>query len=362
MIVRFGCLATIASILLLGSAPGALANASSAPTAAPQLASGFLELDPPTAPPATASFTPAPSGETATATPNPTLAACAGNCNADAIVSVNELVTGVNIALGVSGVSACRTMDQNGNERVEVNELIAAVSNALLGCGPRPTSPPTRTRSETPTATSSPPPTSTATATLTATHTVSSTPTRSATPTRTATSTRRPTRTRTVTPTPFVCPHVFTDQLGPRAALCGYEGPFNLTCGLPDLFGRWVSDGELVVGIMEDITPTLYIGARPTAARRATLFGWSTDAFQTYTPMGGTMELQSNGQWIIAPNTSPFTIGRCPFERYIGTFTELSVRNASTASAATAADLDALGALRRHIAGARGPDAGSASP
>lgn len=84
-------------------------------------------------------FTPAP-----TATVTPTIAAtptatrppgaCAGDCNGDGEVSINELISGVNIALGTSAVDSCRAYDSNGDGQVSVNELIAGVNSALGGC------------------------------------------------------------------------------------------------------------------------------------------------------------------------------------------------------------------------------------
>lgn len=68
---------------------------------------------------------------TPTVTPAPT---CAGDCNGDGIVAVNELVTGVNIALGTGAMNSCRSLDTNGDGMVSVNELIAAVARALNGC------------------------------------------------------------------------------------------------------------------------------------------------------------------------------------------------------------------------------------
>lgn len=64
--------------------------------------------------------------------PQPT--ACAGDCNGNGAVAINELITGVNIALGNTEVGACQAMDGNGNGVVAINELIAAVNRALNGC------------------------------------------------------------------------------------------------------------------------------------------------------------------------------------------------------------------------------------
>ncbi len=59
---------------------------------------------------------------------------CAGDCNGDGSVAINELITGVNIALGSAQVSSCPSFDVNGDGNVAINELIAAVNNALNGC------------------------------------------------------------------------------------------------------------------------------------------------------------------------------------------------------------------------------------
>jgi hypothetical protein len=59
---------------------------------------------------------------------------CPGDCNGDGQVMINELVTGVSIALDQGSIDACPACDRDGNGMVAVNELIAAVSNALGGC------------------------------------------------------------------------------------------------------------------------------------------------------------------------------------------------------------------------------------
>jgi len=79
----------------------------------------------------TASATPS-----ATATPTVTPIACVGDCNHSAGVTIEEVITLVNIALGSSPVSACVAGDANGNGEITVNEIIAAVNNALNGCRP----------------------------------------------------------------------------------------------------------------------------------------------------------------------------------------------------------------------------------
>jgi hypothetical protein len=50
------------------------------------------------------------------------------------VVAVNELVRGVNIALETLSIGACPQFDIDGNGRVEIGEIIAAVGAALRGC------------------------------------------------------------------------------------------------------------------------------------------------------------------------------------------------------------------------------------
>lgn len=59
---------------------------------------------------------------------------CVGDCDEDGSVAVNELVLGVNIALGSAEISACPSFD-DGEGMVTIDRLIAAVNNALCGCG-----------------------------------------------------------------------------------------------------------------------------------------------------------------------------------------------------------------------------------
>jgi hypothetical protein len=63
------------------------------------------------------------------------LNACAGDCNGGGNVSVDEILTMVNIALGNLPVSGCQEGDVNGDGQITVDEILKAVSNALDGCG-----------------------------------------------------------------------------------------------------------------------------------------------------------------------------------------------------------------------------------
>jgi cysteine-rich repeat protein len=64
----------------------------------------------------------------------PVAADCVGDCNSDGNVVVNELITGINIALGTTPVTECPSFDVNDDGVVSVAELITAINNALTGC------------------------------------------------------------------------------------------------------------------------------------------------------------------------------------------------------------------------------------
>jgi len=60
---------------------------------------------------------------------------CVGDCNGDGSVTVDEIVTMVNIALGEANVSTCLAGDPSGDGSITVDEILQAVNNALIGCG-----------------------------------------------------------------------------------------------------------------------------------------------------------------------------------------------------------------------------------
>ena len=148
--------------------------------------------------------------------------ACVGDCDDGGAVTINELITGVNIALGTQALGFCPLFDANADGMVGINELIAGVNNALNGCPTPGTPTATTTGAASATATATPVGSATVTATATASATRTGTatatppvsptatvpPTATATSTRTATSamTPTPTRTATRTSTPSVTP------------------------------------------------------------------------------------------------------------------------------------------------------------
>jgi hypothetical protein len=78
--------------------------------------------------------TPTPTPPVPTPTATAAVSTCIGDCNGDGRVTVDEVVTGVNIALGVVPASACPAFDGNGDGTVTVDEILQAVNNALNGC------------------------------------------------------------------------------------------------------------------------------------------------------------------------------------------------------------------------------------
>lgn len=91
-------------------------------------------------------FTNNPSTSTTpTRTPEPRTQ-CVGDCNGNGMVTVDELLTGVNIALGTVPSSNCPAFDCSSDcgpgpglgDPATVTCLIRAVNNALEGCPPFP--------------------------------------------------------------------------------------------------------------------------------------------------------------------------------------------------------------------------------
>jgi hypothetical protein len=72
-------------------------------------------------------FTPTP---TPTATPVP----CAGDCNRDGEVTIDELTLMVNIALEQAAIGDCRAGDAGQDGQITIDEIILAVNNALNVC------------------------------------------------------------------------------------------------------------------------------------------------------------------------------------------------------------------------------------
>ena len=75
---------------------------------------------------------------TSTRTPTPTSTSqpglCTGDCDENQVVSVDELIRGVNIALARAAVGDCEPLDENANGSISIDELVGAVKRAINGC------------------------------------------------------------------------------------------------------------------------------------------------------------------------------------------------------------------------------------
>jgi hypothetical protein len=104
-------------------------SAASTPTLTPSISTPVPPTLTPTLP---VGGTPTGAVGTPTATVPP--GSCVGDCNGSDSVEINELIIGVNIALGNTPLSTCPSFDANHSGMVEINELVTAVNNALNGC------------------------------------------------------------------------------------------------------------------------------------------------------------------------------------------------------------------------------------
>jgi hypothetical protein len=64
--------------------------------------------------------------------------ACVGDCGGGGQVTIDEILTMVNIALGNADVGTCTAGDANVDGQIMVDEVLRAVHNALNGCGAPP--------------------------------------------------------------------------------------------------------------------------------------------------------------------------------------------------------------------------------
>lgn len=80
--------------------------------------------------------TPTPSPTvTISPTATPTITSnCAGDCNGSGTVTIDDLITATNVALGNSVVSACSRADTSHDSSVTVDEILAALNAALTSC------------------------------------------------------------------------------------------------------------------------------------------------------------------------------------------------------------------------------------
>lgn len=113
------------------SSPTATATPTSTPSATPTAS--------PTVTPSSTSTPTATPSPTPTATPPPTATPtppCPGDCDRSGEVTVNDLLTMINIALNNASLTSCSAGDVNHDGTITVDEILAAVNAALNGCYP----------------------------------------------------------------------------------------------------------------------------------------------------------------------------------------------------------------------------------
>jgi hypothetical protein len=112
----------------------ATASATATNSETPTATETPLPTDTATATPTATSTPTATATPSVSPTPSPTPPLCTGDCDGGDAVSINELIVAVNISLGSSSASACLAVDRDDSGTVTIDELIAAVGNALNGC------------------------------------------------------------------------------------------------------------------------------------------------------------------------------------------------------------------------------------
>ena len=70
---------------------------------------------------------------------HPAMAQCVGDCDGNETVTVDDLVKGVNVALGAAAVDTCAALDADGDGQASIAELVRAVGFLLDGCPVTPT-------------------------------------------------------------------------------------------------------------------------------------------------------------------------------------------------------------------------------
>jgi hypothetical protein len=111
------------------SSTAPLPTATESPTEVPTSQPTATPIDTPTPDPtATPTDVDTPTPVPPSATPTQGVV---GDCDENGLVSVNELVIGVNVALDRIDLSRCSAFDLDHDGQVSVNELVAAVRTAL---------------------------------------------------------------------------------------------------------------------------------------------------------------------------------------------------------------------------------------
>ena len=96
---------------------------------------GLLDIAQGSPPLPTPPETPGTPSPTPTPIPTPTAVVCTGDCDDNSHVTVDELVTGIDITLGNLSLDACPAVACDGSQTVPVYCLARAVNAALSDCG-----------------------------------------------------------------------------------------------------------------------------------------------------------------------------------------------------------------------------------
>lgn len=59
---------------------------------------------------------------------------CVGDCNGDHVVTIDEIVRGVGIALDLNPLTDCAALDANRDDTIDIAEIVAAVGNLASSC------------------------------------------------------------------------------------------------------------------------------------------------------------------------------------------------------------------------------------
>src|SRR6185436_1835654 len=79
----------------------------------------------------------------------PAFAGCTGDCDRNGRVAVNELIAGVNVALGRLSMESCEAIDRDGDGHADIDDLVHAVGDAVNDCNVPLTETPTTARMST---------------------------------------------------------------------------------------------------------------------------------------------------------------------------------------------------------------------
>ena len=112
----------------------ATASATATPTSTATTSPTVTPLASQTATPRPTRTVPATATATRTVGVTSTPVFCVGDCGGDGTVTVNELIVGVNIALGGAALESCPVFDCNGSRRLTIDCLLKAVEASLNGC------------------------------------------------------------------------------------------------------------------------------------------------------------------------------------------------------------------------------------